>query len=382
MKTRKKTTTSRAATLRPELAPLREGIDACDDQIIALLNKRAGLAQQIGAIKARAKVRAYVPERELQVMDRLVALSTGPLPEESLRIIYKEIIGASRALESPLQIAFLGPEATFTHAACKKQFGSSARLKSCSTIADVFAEVEHHRCEYGVVPIETSSEGLVHHTLETFIGSDLVICAEVLQPVSHHLLSHAGELHKVTRIYAHPEAVRDCQLWVDAHLAHAHLVEVSSTARAVQLAGEDDAAAAIGIDMAASLYNVPILARNLESSSGNFTRFLMIGHEEPAASGRDRTSIMFALKDAPGILYTALQRLARSRINMTRIESRPARRRNWDYLFFIDVDGHRAEPNVAAGLEELAEMCVFLKVLGSYPQGKLPARRGGPAKEI
>jgi chorismate mutase/prephenate dehydratase len=382
MKPRKKTATSATAKLRPELAPLREGIDACDDQIIALLNRRAGLAQQIGAIKARAKVRAYVPERERQVLDRLVALSKGPLPEESLRQIYKEIISASLALESPLQIAFLGPEATFTHAACKKHFGSSARLKTCSTIADVFGEVENHRCEYGVVPIENSAEGLVHHTLETFIGSDLLICAEVLLPVNHHLLSNAGDTQKVTKVYAHPEAVQDCQPWLDAHLAHARLVDVASTARAVQLAAEDDTAAAVGIEMAASLYNVPIVARNLESSSGNFTRFLVIGHDEPTASDHDRTSLMFALKDAPGILYTALQRLARSQINLTRIESRPARRRHWDYLFFIDIDGHRAEANVAAGLEELAEMCVFIKVLGSYPQGKLQARRGGPSKEI
>ncbi|MEE8408594.1 MAG: prephenate dehydratase [Myxococcota bacterium] len=364
-----------------ELDALRSAIDAADDAIIRLLNERAKVALQIGAIKARHAQRAYVPERERLVLDRLVSTNQGPLPEESLRLIYKEIISASLALESPLEVAYLGPEATFTHEATKRHFGLSARLNPRRTIPDVFADVEHGRCEYGVVPIENSTEGVVNHTLDTFVASELGISAEILLEVSHQLLTRSGDLTGITKVYSHPQALAQCRGWLDSNLPGVAQVDVSSTARAAQLAGEDDGAAAVASDLAASLYGLEIAASRLEDAHANLTRFLVIGRDAPAPTGVDRTSVMFALKDAPGILFRALEPFARSEINMSRIESRPSRRRAWDYLFFIDLDGHLAEPRVAEAIAELETACQFMKVLGSYPQGRLAqlaGRRRGP----
>lgn len=367
------------------LEPLRQGIDAVDDQIIELLNQRASIAQEIGVIKARAAQRAYAPDRERQVLERLVARSKGPLTEGGLRLIYKEIISASLALESPLQIVYLGPEATFTHEATKRLFGLSARLLPQRTIPDVFNEVSCERAEYGVVPIENTAEGIVNHTLDMFVTSDLLICAEVLLQVSHHLLTRSGEMNGITKVYCYPQAIDQCQLWLENNLPGVPLIDVASMTRAAQLAAEDPTAAAVASDMAASMFELHVAASNLEDQSGNLTRFLVIGHDEPAPTGHDRTSIMFALKDSPGILYQALQPFAKAGINMSRIESRPSRRRAWDYLFFIDLEGHKAEKEVALGIAALADTCVFMKVLGSYPAGKADgrrARRGGAEKEI
>lgn len=359
-----------------ELDRLRGAIDAADDAIIRLLNERAKVALEIGAIKARHAQRAYVPERERLVLDRLVSRNRGPLPEESLRLIYKEIISASLALESPLEVAYLGPEATFTHEATKRHFGLSARLKARRTIPEVFSDVEHERCEYGVVPIENSTEGVVNHTLDTFVTSDLGISAEILLEVSHQLLTRSGETDSITKVYSHPQALAQCRAWLDSNLPGVAQVDVSSTARAAQLASEDSAAAAVASDLAASLYGLQIAASRLEDVHSNLTRFLVIGRDTPPLTGSDRTSIMFALKDAPGILFRALEPFARSKINMSRIESRPSRRRAWDYLFFIDLDGHRDDERVANAIAELEAACQFIKVLGSYPQGRLAQSTG------
>lgn len=358
-----------------DLASLRREIDAIDDQIIELLNGRASVAQRVGAVKASADQRAYAPERERQLLERLTQRSDGPLPAASLRLIYKEIISASLALESPLQVAFLGPEATFTHEATKRHFGMSARLGPKSTIGEVFADVERGRADYGVVPIENSNEGVVSHTLDSFMPSDLNICAEVLLEVSHHLLNRSGELSGITKVYSHPQALAQCRGWLSTNLPGVPLVDVSSTARAAQLAAEDASAAAVSSDLAASMYGLRIGASCLEDERGNMTRFLVIGNDKPGPTGADRTSIMFALKDEPGILYRALEAFATRQINMSRIESRPSRRRAWDYLFFIDVDGHADEERVAAAVAALDEACEFMKVLGSYPQGTLEQMR-------
>jgi chorismate mutase / prephenate dehydratase len=361
--------------LQKQLEPLREAIDDLDNQIINLLNRRAHVAQQIGVLKAKLKQRAYVPERETQVLDRLVARSRGPLSGETLRLIYKEIISASLALESPLQVAFLGPEATFTHAAALRHFGSSAHLRPCATIAEVFTEVTRRRSEYGVVPFESSSEGLVHHTLDNFLDADLVICTELMLPTTHHLLSNTPDIKRITRIYGAPGALQACRTWLEAHMAYAAILDLPTTAQAVQLASEESGAAVVASAIAAKVYSLPVVARDLQERTGDFTRFLVIGHDEPAPTGQDRTSIMFALRDAPGVLHTTLRHLVGHDINMLRIESRPVRHRLWDYLFFIDLEGHRADVNVAAGLEKLAKTCVFLKVLGSYPRVTAPPRR-------
>jgi chorismate mutase/prephenate dehydratase len=359
----------------PDLEELRSLIDAADDAIIRLLNERASIALEIGELKVKRDQRAYAPDRERDLLDRLTAKNRGPLPEESLRLIYKEIISASLALESPLDVAYFGPEATFTHEATKRHFGLSARLNPRRSIPDVFTDVENWRCEYGVVPIENSTEGVVNHTLDSFVDSELGICAEILLEVSHHLLTRSGELGAVTKVYSHPQALAQCRGWLDANLPGIPQVDVSSTARAAQLASEDPGAAAVASDLAASIYGLKIAASRLEDLPGNLTRFLVIGRDDPQPTENDRTSIMFALKDAPGILYRALEPFAGAGINMSRIESRPSRRRAWDYLFFIDLDGHRRDARVAEAIAKLEQACQFIKVLGSYPRGRLPGER-------
>ncbi len=358
------------ADTKAELAALRDRIDACDDRLIEVLNERAAVAQSIGRIKTRANLKAYVPERERQVLDRVTKKSPGPLGEESLRLIYKEIISASLALESPLEVAYLGPEATFTHDAAKRHFGMSARLKPCRTIPEVFEEVEHRRCEYGVVPIENSTEGIVNHTLDMFVASELGIAAEVQLEVAQHLLTLNGKKEGIHKIVSHPQALAQCRHWLSQHLPGVPMVDVESTGRAAEMASKDPAVAAVASELAASLYDLRITDRHIEDLRGNVTRFLVIGAEDPPPTKSDRTSIMFALKDAPGILYKALQPFAKARINLSRIESRPSRRRAWDYLFFIDLEGHKAEPRVAGAIAGLKRACSFIKVLGSYPRAK------------
>jgi chorismate mutase/prephenate dehydratase len=355
----------------PALAALRTQIDALDNRIIGLLNERASLAQQVGHVKAQHALRAYAPERERQLLESLSQRNPGPLSSDSLTLIYKEIISASLALESPMEVAFLGPEGTFTHEATKRHFGLSARLHSCRTIPDVFSEVSRGRCVYGVVPVENTAEGMVIHTLDGFIESDLKICAEVLLQVSHHLLTRTGERTGVSKVYAHAQSIEQCRVWLDRHLPGVPVVDVSSTARAAQLAAEDEGGAAIASDMAASLYGLHIAASGLEDIPDHITRFLVIGRDEPGVSGNDTTSLMFALQDAPGILLKALTCFASSGLNLSRIESRPSRKKAWDYVFFVDVQGHLTDEAVSRAIHMLSEISVFLKVMGSYPQGVL-----------
>jgi chorismate mutase / prephenate dehydratase len=369
-----KTSTPISGTFTKELDVLRQDIDRVDNRLVQLLNERADVAQRIGQVKHQMGQKAYVPERERKLLQRLQELNQGPLPEESLRLIYKEIISASLALESPLRVAFLGPEATFTHEATKRHFGMSAQLFGKRSITEVFREVEQGSSDYGVVPIENSTEGIVNHTLDSFMQSDLCICAEVLLPVSHHLLNASGDLASVTKVYSHPQALAQCRRWLGENLPQIPLVDVSSTARAAQLAAEDSGAAAIASDMAASIYALQVAASYLEDVQGNMTRFLVLGREQTVPTGKDRTSMMFALKDAPGVLYGALAAFAQTGINMSRIESRPSQRRAWDYLFFIDIDDHVHNPEVTQAIEALTKSCEFVKVLGSYPQGQLEGK--------
>ncbi|MEL6543688.1 MAG: prephenate dehydratase [Myxococcota bacterium] len=374
----KKLSAAQLTHLDTELGKLRQDIDQLDDEIIERLNRRAQCAISVGKLKAEHSQRAYVPERERAVLDRLVKKSNGPLMPDSLRQIYKEVISASLALESPLDVSFLGPEATFTHEATKRHFGMSARLSARRTIPEVFDDVERDRSDYGVVPIENSTEGVVSHTLDSFVTSDLIISAEVLLSVSHHLLNRNGSIGGITKVYSHPQALAQCRNWLSQNLPGVPLIDVSSTARAAQLAAEDSSAAAIASDLAASMYGLQIASSHLEDLKSNMTRFLVVGTEEAAPTEEDRTSIMFSLKHAPGILYKALAPFGRNDVNLSRIESRPSRKRAWEYLFFVDVDGHRLDPNVTEAIEELADASVFMKVLGSYPRGKLTTRTVGP----
>ena len=264
-------------------------------------------------------------------------------------------------------VSFLGPEATFTHQAAKKHFGLSATLVPHQTIPEVFAEVESERSAYGVVPIENSTEGIVSHTLDTFMNTDLQICAEILLDVSHQLLTKTGDLGAISKVYSHPQALAQCRRWLEANLSGVPLIDVSSTAHAAQLASQDERAAAIASELAASLYGLRVVQSNLQDMHGNMTRFLVIAAEDTEPTERDRTSIMFALRDQPGVLHLALSCFADKGINMSRIESRPSRCRAWDYLFFIDVEGHRGQSVVEAAIEDLRGACQFVKVLGSFP---------------
>jgi len=352
-----------------DLSALRARIDQIDDNLVQLLNQRADCAQEVGKVKAKTSQRAYVPIREHKLIERLTEANPGPLPGGSVRLIYKEIISACLALESPLMVSFLGPEATFTHEATKRHFGMSAQLSPQKTIPEVFGDVESGRCEFGVVPIENSTEGVVNHTLDSFMSSELRICAEVMLDVSHHLLTKSGNIQGVTKIYSHPQALAQCRGWIERNLPGIPLIDVSSTARAAQLAAEDSTAGAVASDLAASLYELQIVHNHLQDVHGNMTRFLVIGKEGAEATGKDKTSLMFALKDSPGVLYKALSCFANAGINMSRIESRPSRRRAWDYLFFIDIEGHQSSESLATAIESLKDICQYLRVLGSYPRG-------------
>ncbi|MEE2960192.1 MAG: prephenate dehydratase [Myxococcota bacterium] len=357
------------AQAQADLQGYRVEIDGLDNQIIGLLNKRAAVAQDVGRVKATYSQQAYAPERERQLLSRLLDSNPGPLPNGSLRMIYKEIISACLSLESPLKVSYLGPEGTFTHTATKSHFGLSAKLLPKQTISDIFDDVERGRAEFGVVPIENSTEGVVNHTLDAFMVSRLSICAEVLLQVNHHLLTVTGDMGAVSKVYSHPQALAQCRKWLEHNMAGIPLIDVSSTARAAQLASEDPTAAAVASDLAASIHGLQIAHSRVEDLQGNLTRFLVVGDREMAPTEDDRTSIMFSLKDRPGVLYDALSPFASSGINLSRIESRPSRQRAWEYLFFIDLVGHKAEDQVSVAIEKLKETCVFIRVLGSYPRG-------------
>lgn|SRR3990167_1864024 len=267
-------------------------------------------------------------------------------------------------------VSYLGPEATFTHTATKRHFGEHAKLNPCRNIPEIFKQVEVGHSVYGVVPIENSIEGMVSHTLDSFMNTKLSICAEVTLPISHHLLSRSGRLENITKIYSHPQALAQCHNWINNNLPNARLIDVSSTAEGALkvLENVDRDSAAVASDFAATTYNLHIAATNIEDVSNNITRFLVIGQEHPELTGNDRTSIMFALKNQPGILYRALEPFAKHGINMSRIESRPSPDRIWDYLFFIDLEGHRSETKISEAINELRSTCEFVKILGSYPR--------------
>ncbi len=349
---------------------LRAEIDRIDDRILDLLNRRASLAIDIGVLKAENKREFYSPERERQIYQRLIKNNKGPFPNTALRSVFREIISASLSLEQPLKVAYLGPKATFTHIACMKHFGLSARFIPRKDIADVFNDVERGRVECGVVPIENSTEGVVTHTLDMFLDSNLKITAEILLEISLSLLSRTGRMEDIKRIYSHPHAIAQCKEWLNKNLPDIPIFDTSSTASAAQMVVDDPEAGAIASEFAANLYDLQIVERKIEDNANNFTRFLIIGLKEQKRTGDDKTSLMFSIKDEPGALYRMLKPFAERGINLTKIESRPEKRRAWEYVFFLDLDGHTSDAKVMDAIKELEEMCVFLRVLGSYPKGK------------
>jgi len=349
------------------LESLRRRIDALDAELVRLLNERTRLAVEIGKLKETQQGEVYVPSREKEVLERVLELNGGPLTRESLLGIYREIMSASLALERDTRVAYLGPPATFTHQAARLRFGGSVQYMDCDTIGDVFASVHKRTANYGVVPIENSTEGAVTHTLDQFLVTPLKICAEIYLSISHHLMSTSSR-EEVKRIYSNPQVFGQCRRWLHENLPSAELVPVSSTAKAAEMAAREPGSAALASDLAAELHGLEILEADVQDLGGNTTRFLVLAKDYGGETGHDKTSICFAVQHKVGALYNALAALKRYAINMTKIESRPSKTKAWEYYFFVDVEGHAEDPNVKKALAELAEHCLVMTVLGSYPR--------------
>lgn len=351
------------------LAELRSKIDALDERVLKLLSERAELVHEVGELKRKSGEPYYAPEREEALLRRLVAANRGRLPESSLRSIYREILSAMRALEQQITVAYLGPRATFSHQAASSHFGSAVEFLPERTIGEVFEAVERGRAHYGVVPIENSVEGAVNATLDRFIETNARICAQIYLPVKLDLLGR-GPLSAVRKVYSHPQPFGQCRRWLSEHLPSAECVEVASTARAAELAADEEGAAAIASAMAAEVFSLPVLAPSIQDAPDNLTRFFVVGPRSAAPSGADKTSVMFAVKDQPGALARALEPFEKAGISLTRIESRPSKRRPWEYFFFADFAGHAEDAAVRPALEALQSACAFTRILGSYPDAK------------
>lgn len=353
-----------------ELNKLRKKIDEIDCRILSLLNKRTGVVINIKKTKEKNRLTPHSPEREREILERLKRLNKGPFPNEALKVIYREILSASLSMEQPLKVAYLGPSATFTHLAAQRQFGSSIEYLPETTIKSVFEAVTRGKAQYGVVPIENSTEGVVNYTLDMFIDSDLKIAAEIMLAISHNLLSRTGRISDIKKIYSYPQATAQCRGWLEQNLTGIPIIEEMSTAAAARRVSKDRTAAAVASELAASVYNLKFVRRGIEDHKYNYTRFLVISKDSPPKTGKDKTSIMFSIKDRVGALYSMLQPFKKYRINLTKIESRPSRRKAWEYIFFVDMAGHIEDKNVKKAIDEVKKECLYLKVLGSYPSAE------------
>ena len=344
----------------------RKAIDRLDSQIVRLLNERTKHVLAIGEYKRNAGQEIYAPHRERAVLNRVCAHNAGPMTNEQMRAVYREIMSAALSLEKSLCVAYLGPEATFTHQAAIRRFGASLRYSPQKTITDVFSEVSKHRADYGVVPVENSTEGVVTHTLDMFVDSDLKIVSQIVLPVQHCLLSKCRRA-QIKKLFTHPQSLGQCRVWVHTNLPRVEIIETSSNARSAELAVKTKDSAAIAGLLAAEYYDLPVLDYDIQDNAANATRFLVLGRQSTPPTGKDRTSLMMSVTHKAGALHSALAAFRRYRINMTKIESRPSKRKIWEYFFFIDIDGHVEDRRVARALALLAEHCNFVKVLGSYP---------------
>ena len=347
----------------------RAAIDRIDLDILALLNERASLAISIAHEKRQAASEQFSPARERQIFDRLLAQNKGPLPDAGLISIYREVIAVHRLLTRPLRVAYLGPAGTFSHVAALRKFGGLSELRAVDSIPETFSEVEKDAADYGIAPIENSLGGVVPYTLDVLADTSLRVCAELYVDIELHLLANCP-LEQVTRVYSMPQPLAQARIWLKTNLPRAELVEVSSTARAAQVAGQEPGAAAIGTTLAAELYGLGVVVEHVEDQADNRTRFIVVGRHDSPPSGRDKTSIIFSVRHQSGALYRALGALNEHGINMTLIESRPTRKRPWEYLFYVDFQGHAADPNVARALEALAQECLQVRVMGSYPESE------------
>lgn len=349
------------------LQKFRKEIDQIDKEILKLLNKRAELAIKIGEIKRTKGLCSYDPVREKNVINNLVKINKGPFPDETIKMLFREILSATLALQESQKVSYLGPEGTFTHLAAIKYFGSFAQLEPLDNIKSIFESVENGLSRFGVVPIENSNEGTVTFTLDMFMQYEIKIAGEIIIPISHHLLSITGQMEKIKKIYSHPHAKAQCREWLNKNLPNIPLYDVASTAEAAKQASLDEEVAAIASEFAANLYGLKFVAKYIEDYKHNYTRFFILSKNFPGKTGSDKTSIMFSLQDKPGALYNALKPFKEAGINLTKIESRPAKMRKWEYIFFVDFIGHIEEEQVKKTLSEVENFCIQLVHLGSYP---------------
>ena len=355
--------------LQKALAGVRAEIDGIDGELLRLLNQRARCAQKVGEIKAEHGEAGHIyrPEREAQVLRRLQDANPGPLPGENVTFFFREVMSACLSLEQPLGIAFLGPLGTFSESAATKHFGHAARLSPQSSIDDVFREVESGHAQYAVVPVENSTEGAVGRTMDLLLGTQLKICGEVVVRIHQNLLSNETDLSKITRVYSHAQSLAQCHEWLNRMLPGAQRISVGSNAQAAQMASEEVGVAAIAGEAAATRYKLPRLAENIEDEPNNTTRFLVLGKHDAGPSGRDKTSLIMSAANRTGALHELLLPLSSAGVSMCRLESRPARNALWEYVFYVDIEGHRDDAPIKAALEELGRRSAYLKTLGSYP---------------
>ncbi|MEI7729845.1 MAG: prephenate dehydratase [Verrucomicrobiota bacterium] len=344
----------------------RKAIDQLDAQLVKLLNERTRHVLSIGEVKNKTGEEIYAPHRELAVLQRVCKQNDGPLTNESLQSIYREIMSSALSLEKTMEVAYLGPEGTFTHQAAIARFGASLTYVPHKTISDVFNVVSKGRADYGVAPVENSTEGVVTHTLDMFVESDLKIVAQIVMPIQQCLASNV-EQDQIKRLYVHPQSLAQCREWIQRELPRVEIIETSSNARSAELAAKEKHAAAVAGVLAADIYHLKILARDIQDNVVNMTRFIVLGRKCSPATGKDRTSIMFSIRDEVGALHRALTPFRQYKLNMTKIESRPSKRKAWEYFFFVDCDGHMTDRKVARAIEQLNLHCSFVKVLGSYP---------------
>jgi chorismate mutase/prephenate dehydratase len=351
-----------------DLQAVRARIDGIDLRLIDLLNERARLVAEVGRIKQDSGAPIFQPEREAEVMRRVVDASKGPLPNSAVEAIYREIFSAARAVQRPLTVSYLGPEGTFSELALLKRFGSSAQPQSCASIDEVFRAAESARVDYAVVPVENSSEGAVSRSLDLLLTTPLFIVAEVSVPVHLHLLTRTGTLDGVGRVLAHPQALAQCVAWLNLNAPGLERVSVASNAEAARLAGQDPTVAAVAGDRAAVRYGLQTVASLIQDDAHNRTRFVVLGNHQTRRSGNDKTSLILSVANRSGAVYEMLAPLARHGVSMTRFESRPARTGAWEYHFFVDLEGHASDANIASALAELQHACAFYRCLGSYPR--------------
>ena len=355
--------------MKNKLLKYRNKIDNIDKKIVGLLNQRANCAIEIGKIK-QSPSSVYVPSRETEVINNLLKNNKGPLNRQDLSGIYREIISVCRGIEAKLKVAYLGPKATFSYQASLRLFGLKAEFIPIKRLADVIEEVEKQRADFAVVPIENSNEGSVNTTLDELVDTNLKVVNEINMRISHCLLSKT-KLENIKVVYSHHQAISQCSNWLHKNLPNAEIFPVNSTAQAAQLASKNIKSAAISSEVAAQIYNLNILVKSIEDSRDNWTRFFVLGHDISSKTGKDKTSIIFTIKDKVNTLYNILSEFSKSKINLTKIESRPTKKKVWQYIFFIDFEGHISDKKVINTIEKIKEHCIFLKVLGSYPKADL-----------